>query len=390
MSKTSRAQKIAEIGEALHRSGCAPYKIEKYVQHYARKQGVNAVVQATPTGVSFQFPDDDNQILMRRMDPAGIDLSLLARTIIRIHENADTTESDPVKYPGWLLGWANIAIPPIFLILVGSTVMAIGIALMLGVVVWLCQLWCHGDRAHFVEFLSALAVGVIVSAITSAGVEIPVWGLCIAAIVLFVPGLSIANALECFAFNDLISGTSLFAQSIFVFTKLFIGIYMGLNIGGAIWGVGQHVENVNEVVWWVQVIALPVFSLALGIIFNARLVDIALALPVTALGLWGPIWLGFGAGWIVGTWVTAMCITLYGTWLAKMMNLTGAIYIMPGILLLVPGSRVLFGASQSLFNESLMPVQGIGLSAFLMFAAIVAGQITALSIYSQKNRNLVS
>ena len=327
---------------------------------------------------------------MRRMDPAGIDLSLLARTILRIHENADAPDGPPDRYPAWLLGLANIAIPPIFLILVGSTITAIGIAALLGVLVWLCQLMCSGDRANFVEFLSALVVGVTVSAINAAGVDVPVWGLCIAAIVLFVPGLSIANALECLAFNDLISGTSLFAQAIFVFTKLFIGIFMGLNIGGAIWGAGLHVENVNEVIWWVPIIALPLFSAALGVIFNARLVDIALALPVTALGLWGPVWLGVGAGWIVGTWVTAVCITLYGTWVAKMMNLTGAIYIMPGILLLVPGSRVLFGATQTLFNESLMPVQGVGLSAFLMFAAIVAGQITALSLYSQKNRNLVS
>ena len=389
MTNPEQAQKIAQIGEALHRSGCAPYKVEKYVQHYARKLGVTVVVQATPTSVSFQFPEEDNQILMRRMDPAGIDLGLLARTIIRIHRN-DDTGIDVIPHPTWLIALANIAIPPIFLILVGSSLQAIGFAAMLGVLVWLCQLICQGERANFVEFLSALIVGISVAAISAGGADVPVWGLCIAAVVLFVPGLSIANALECLAFNDLISGTSLFAQAIFIFTKLFIGIFIGLNIGETIFGAGLHADNVNEVIWWWPIVALPVFSLALGVIFNARLIDIALALPVTALGLWGPVWLGFGAGWITGTWVTAMCITLYGTWVAKKMNLTGAIYIMPGILLLVPGSRVLFGATQSLFNESLMPVQGVGLSAFLMFAAIVAGQITALSLYSQKNRNLVS
>lgn len=389
MVNPGRAQKIAEIGEVLHRSGCAPYKIEKYVQHYARKLGVTVVVQATPTSVSFQFPEEDNQILMRRMDPVGIDLGLLARTIIRIHRD-DDTHIGYVPYPTWLTALAHISIPPIFLILVGSSLQAIGFAAILGVLVWICQQVCQGERANFVEFLSALIVGITVAAISAGGAEVPVWGLCIAAIVLFVPGLSIANSLECLAFNDLISGTSLFTQAMFVFTKLFIGIFIGLNIGETIFGAGLHAPNVNEVIWWWPVVALPVFSFALGIIFNARPVDIALALPVTALGLWGPLWLGFGAGWITGTWVTAACITLYGTWLAKKMNLTGAIYIMPGILLLVPGSRVLFGATQSLFNESLMPVQGVGLSAFLMFAAIVAGQITALSLYSQKNRNLVS
>ncbi|QTG98109.1 threonine/serine exporter family protein, partial [Vibrio furnissii] len=57
-----------------------------------------------------------------------------------------------------------------------------------------------------------------------------------AAVILFVPGLSIANSLECLAFNDLVSGTSLFGQSALTLIKLFVGIVIGLNIGEAIWG----------------------------------------------------------------------------------------------------------------------------------------------------------
>ncbi|NIY89434.1 hypothetical protein HCZ64_19750, partial [Vibrio campbellii] len=51
---------------------------------------------------------------------------------------------------------------------------------------------------------------------------------------------------------------------------------------------------------------------------------------------------------------------------------------------LVPGSRVLVSASQSVFEQSILPIPSIGLSALFMFSAIVAGQITAYSIYSPK------
>ncbi|GAM57662.1 hypothetical protein JCM19231_4914 [Vibrio ishigakensis] len=110
-----------------------------------------------------------------------------------------------------------------------------------------------------------------------------------------------------------------------------------------------------------------------------------LGLPVAILGMWGPLYLDFGSGWIVGTWVTTMLITFYGTWLAKIMKLTGSIYILQGIIILVPGSRVLVSASQTVFDQSILPIPSIGLSALFMFSAIVAGQVTAYSLYPPKN-----
>ena len=390
MAHNSQIQKISEMGTKLHRSGCAPYKIEKYIQYYAKKHDVTVIVQATPTAITYQFPDNGNQVIMNRLEPASINLALLANTIIRINQPNDMTPPEPVNYPAWLTMLANIAIPPAFLVLVGSSIQTIFIAALLGFMVWACQLLCRNERIILVEFLSAFVTGLTVAWISSHGVPLPVWGLCIAAIVLFIPGLSIANSLECLAFNDLLSGTSLFGQSIFIFMKLFIGILIGLSVGENFWGATQSIENINEVAFWMPYIALPALSFAIGIIFNARMIDILLAIPVTILGMWGPLYLDFGAGWIVGTWITTICITLYGTWLAKKLNLTGAIYIVQGVIILVPGSRILMGATQSLFGETLMSAPSIGLSALFIFSAIVAGQITAYSFYSQKNRKLIS
>ncbi|WP_282096544.1 threonine/serine ThrE exporter family protein [Epibacterium ulvae] len=390
MAPAALIRDIVHIGETLHQSGCAPYKIEKYVQHYAIIQGVNAVVQATPTSLTYHFPDEDNQMVIQRLSPASIDLSLLADTITRISHPTLPPVDRASAYPRWLILVANIILPPAFLSLIGASAQTVFLSPLLGLLVWLCQQMCQGDRAKLVEFLSALVAGLAVSFFSSQGYEVPLWGLAIAAVILFVPGLSIANALECLAFNDLISGVSLLAHSLFVLMKLFIGIYIGLSLGGIFWDSLPSAPNVNEVPGWLAYVALPALSFSIGLIFNARLRDIILAIPVTIIGMWGPLYLGFGAGWIVGTWVSATLITVYGTWLAKVLKLTGAIYIVQGIIILVPGSRVLMGATQSLFSESLMAMPGVGLSAFLMFAAIAAGQMTALSFYSQKNRNLIS
>lgn len=384
MPSAYRIKKIVEIGDTLHRSGCAPYKLEKYTQFYARKHGVDVMIQATPTTVNYQFPDDNNAVVMKRHQPASINLSLLANTIIRIHQPSSEPVPEPMGYPRWVIALANMGIPPAYLMLVGSTMEAIIFSIFLGFVVWLAQQVCKARRAIAVEFIAALLTGILVALFASTGASIPVWALCIAAIVLFVPGLSIANSLECLAFNDLVSGTSLLGQSALTLIKLFVGIVMGLNIGEAIWGQAESLTYINEVPTWLHIFGLFLISSSIGVIFNARPTDILLGLPVAMLGMWGPFYLGFESGWVVGTWVTTVLITLYGTWVAKKVGLTGSIYIVQGIIILVPGSRVLVSASQSVFEQSILPIPSIGLSALFMFSAIVAGQITAYSIYSPK------
>ncbi|MGP8305090.1 threonine/serine ThrE exporter family protein [Vibrio sp. YIC-376] len=384
MPSQYRIDKIVEIGDTLHRSGCAPYKVEKYTQFYAKKHGVDVMIQATPTSINYQFPDDNNAVVMKRLKPASINLSLLANTIIRINQPSSEPVPESKGYPTWVIALANMGIPPAYLMLVGSTLEAVFISVLLGFLIWVCQRVCHSRRSIAVEFISALVTGVIVAFLASTGLPIPVWALCIAAIVLFVPGLSIANSLECLAFNDLVSGTSLLGQSALTLIKLFVGIVIGLNIGEAIWGQAPATTYKNEVPFVMHIFGLFLISISLSILFNARPKDILLGLPVAALGMWGPFYMGFDAGWVVGTWVTTVLITLYGTWVAKKMELTGSIYIVQGIIILVPGSRVLISASQSVFEQSILPIPSIGLSALFMFSAIVAGQITAYSIYSPK------
>ncbi|MFA0088624.1 hypothetical protein BCU70_01720 [Vibrio sp. 10N.286.49.C2] len=384
MPSPQTINKIVQIGDTLHRSGCAPYKVEKYAQFYAQKHGIDVMVQATPTAINYQFPDKNNTVVLKRLKPASINLGLLANTIIRINQPSNEPVPEPVGYPKWIVALANMGIPPAYLMLVGSTLEAVGYSVILGLIVWLTQLVVKGRNSIAVEFVAALLTGIFVAFIASTGAAIPVWALCIATVVLFVPGLSIANSLECLAFNDLVSGTALLGQSALTLIKLFIGVIMGLNIGEAWWGQAESLSYTNEVPLWLHCFGLLLISSSIGVIFNARPKDILLGLPVAVLGMWGPFYLGFSSGWIVGTWITTVLITLYGTWVAKRLDLTGSIYIVQGIIILVPGSRVLVSASQSVFEQSILPIPNIGLSALFMFSAIVAGQITAYSLYSPK------
>jgi len=371
--------KIVEVGDTLHRCGCTPYKVERYIHDYASKYGVEVTIQATPTTLNYQFHSFDNKIILSRQRPASINLSLLASTIKRTHSSIDANIDKPKPYPQWLLALANMTIPPAFLMLVNVGGDALWISAILGFFIWFCQFALVGRREIAVEFFGALITGFLAVLFSSLHFDIPLWGMCIAAVLLFVPGLTISNTLECLAFNELVSGASLLGQCLVVLIKLFAGILIGIELGQMLFGVIESAESSTSLPLALRLVALPLLSISLSITFQARPIDMLYGFPVAVLGMWGPMLLG---GWVVGTWATAMFITLYGNWIAKRLKLTSIIYTTQGIIILVPGSRVLIGASQSLFGESILPMPSVGLSAAYMFSAIVVGQITAYALYS--------
>lgn len=383
MSEHHVISKIVYIAETLHRAGCPPYKLEMYVEHYAKNHGVEVMVLAAANSINFQFNDDDNTVILKRLKPPEIDLRLLATTINLITRDDDSIVLDD-KRPKWfveLFGW--IILPPAYLLLVGSTFHALLISPLFGLLVWACFRILVGRRAVAVEFVSTLLVGILAEYLNHLGLNIPVWTTCIASILLFVPGLSISNALECLAFNDLVSGTSLLGQCILNVIKLFSGIFIGLSIGQALWDTTPIPYN-NEFPHYFTVVGAALLATSIGILFNVRTRDIYRAIPVIALATWGPTVLSFDYGWVAATWLTSTFIALYANWIAHRKKLISTIYMAQGLILMVPGSRVLVSVGQNFYEAPVLPIHGIGSSAALIFAAIVVGQITAYAIYAPK------
>ncbi len=139
MSEHHIISQIVNVGETHHPAGCPPFKLEKYVEHYARNRGIEVMALASANWINFQFNDEDNTVVIKRLKPPSIDLTLLAQTINRITRD---------------------------------------------------------DESIALEFIAPLLVGLMPEYANSLGLNVPAWTLCIASILLFVPGISIANALE--------------------------------------------------------------------------------------------------------------------------------------------------------------------------------------------------
>ncbi|RIZ53315.1 hypothetical protein AK966_13890 [Vibrio sp. PID23_8] len=81
------------------------------------------MIQATPTAINYQFPDDNNAVVLKRLKPASINLSLLANTIIQISQPSSEPVHEPPAYSNWIIALANMGIPAAYLMLVGSRVL---------------------------------------------------------------------------------------------------------------------------------------------------------------------------------------------------------------------------------------------------------------------------
>lgn len=370
-------QSTLDFIDRLHSSGCPPHSIAKYTHRYAHARMQKVALDITPTKVMAVFEEPAHVTVLQKKSLPNINLKMLVETISALKQSRQAVT--PKQYSGWLQCLAFALIPPSYLCLVGSTLLAVLLSAGLGLLVWfICQAFTD-ERAIIVEFVAAFVVAFIVGILSSFEPSLPVFALCISAVVLFVPGLTVTNALESLAHNDFGSGIELLAQSTLVILKLFIGIVLGISLAHTLVPHPQETSYVNEVGLALHIAGLVGISTALGVVFNARWIDIAYALPAAIIGMWGPLYIS--GDWVIGTWISTMLITFYGLVMGRLRKVPPLVYIMQGIIILVPGSRIMVGASESFFSQAILPIPNIGLSAVLMFCAIVAGQIISYSLY---------
>ncbi|MFA0438979.1 hypothetical protein BCU70_09805 [Vibrio sp. 10N.286.49.C2] len=372
-------QPILEFADHLHQSGFAPYSVSKYTEQYALKHGVEATIDVTPSKIMAIIEKPNQSVVIQNKTPPSVNLRQLVSTLRSLKNHSPITVVG--RYSFYTLGIANILLPPCYLMLVGSTYCAVLLSVFLGLIAWVIQCQLSHKSAILTEFIVALIASIVVGIASGYAPDLPVLALCISSVVLFIPGLTITNALASFSVNDYRSGIELLAQSGFVIMKLFIGIVLGLTISRLFISTPDVTNYINEIPPITQFVALVGISTGIGVIFNADAKDIAISLPAAIIGMWGPHWIT--PDWIVGTWISSMLITLYGLLVGKMRGTPPIVYIVQGIIILVPGSRIMVGASESFFETSVLATPNIGLSALLMFCSIMAGQLVIYSFMSK-------
>lgn len=388
-SMPAAARFVTRLAVALHRYGVPSHRLEGALEAVARRLGVRAQFFVTPTALMIAHEETPPRTELIRTEPGEVDLGRMAaldRIAQRVVAGQLTLEEGerklqavldaPDRYPAWAAVAAfalSSACAARFLGGGGAeAALAAAIGLPLG------ALAAFGGRlgplrpaatliaALAAEFLAALATRFI-----------PAEGnrVALAALIVYIPGLTFTVAMNELAMRHLASGTSRFAAALITFLQLGIGVAIGDRLGALI--PGLPIAPVAGTPGGASLaLALVAAPLSLVVLFGAARRDLGWIVLACLAGFFGAraggLWLGPELGVFCGALVVGMAGNLFANWRRR----PAAVLVVPGLMILVPGS---LGARAvaALLNRQVVSGIETAFAALLIAVALAAGLLVA-------------
>lgn len=385
----------------LHEAGSPAYRLEALVGRCARRLGLDAYVFALPTSVNIAVGAENGaqRVTHFRVDPGSPDIALLEETF-RV---ADQVASGELDAPGGLAALrkveANAWRPPRWLKCIGIALSSAGASVFLGgswiemlatlpiglALGWILSL-ARGRRE--LEALSELGGGffgsvlaaLVVAALGAAGVEASLSIVSLAAIILLLPGLSLATAMAELATRNLASGSARLLGAVTSLVAIGMGAAIGTRVVQAA-GLLPQAEaaagvRVAGAVSAEMAVALAMIAAGLALCFHARLRRSWVVLLACVFGFFAAQFARAVAGVEFAPVLAAALIGIAGNIYSSRRRRPTTAVIVPGIVLLLPGSIGFRGIQGVLASDT---VAGIGttVSALVAAASIAAGLLVA-------------
>lgn len=384
---------VVELAGHLHAYGTTAQRLEGAVIAVATELGLDCEPMSNPTGMTLSFsdprrpPGETDTTRVIRMPPGDTDLAKLVEAdriaeevmagrlgIAEGHAALRALERPPTRR-------GNIAMVLGF----GLAAAAIGGLLRLpwldiatagasGLLIGLLELVSRGrpQMREAGEALSALAAGFIAILVAAFVAPLNLNTVIIASLIVFVPGMTLTNAVNELTSNHLMSGTARFAGALATLMKLTVGSALALALAHLV-GIEPQVRALRpqpDVVEW-GALVLAAFSFA--VLFRARARDYPVVM-LAAIGgylvsrIGGELW-----GSPAGIFLSALLVTAAGNGYARWVRRPGAVVRVPGILMLVPGSASLRGVMAVVQQQDAAVGQSAALGVLNILLALVAG-----------------
>jgi uncharacterized membrane protein YjjP (DUF1212 family) len=384
---------VVELAGHLHAYGTTAQRLEGAVIAVATELGLDCEPMSNPTGMTLSFsdprrpPGETDTTRVIRMPPGDTDLAKLVEAdriaeevmagrlgIAEGHAALRALEKPPTRR-------GNLAMVLGF----GLAAAAIGGLLRLpwldiatagasGLLIGLLELASRGrpQMREAGEALSALAAGFIAILVAAFVAPLNLNTVIIASLIVFVPGMTLTNAVNELTSQHLVSGTARFAGALATLMKLTVGSALALALAHLV-GIEPQVRALRpqpDVVEW-GALVLAAFSFA--VLFRARARDYPVVM-LAAIGgylvsrIGGELW-----GSPAGIFLSALLVTAAGNGYARWVRRPGAVVRVPGILMLVPGSASLRGVMSVVQQQDAAVGQSAALGVLNILLALVAG-----------------
>jgi uncharacterized membrane protein YjjP (DUF1212 family) len=379
---------LVRFARVAHRAGYPTADLEERLGTLANALGLEgAQISATPTLVELSFGSLPRQrSYTLRVRPTPVDLDAIARleelardvttgrlTVGAAVDGLTEIETRPLQRPWYVelaaYALAGAAVTPV---LGGSwrEVVAGGIVgLLVGVVAQLARRTARAEP--MAAPLAAVVASFSAAAIARFGLKASPDTVTLAALVTFLPGMSLTIGVRELATQHLQSGVANTANALVQLLGLVFGVGVGRSLAAHWFGITQHVVT-RPGFTGTHLVAAVAAGLAFTVTLRAPSkvapdMCAATVLAVSASALGRSL---FGSA--AGTFVAALSIGTVGGLLAAPLRRPSLVFIVPGVLMLVPGSAGFNSLLQLLTGRTVSGIDA-GFNAFVTAMAISYG-----------------
>ncbi len=386
-----RLRFLSELAKRLHQYGTTTTRLEASVESLSHKLGIDTQIWSSPTGILLSFRDaqhpeapDQRVSEVLRLAPGETNL----RRLVDTDEVADKVfhgkmsvghgyvslrdiEPEQTKVKTTIAGF-GFAAASIAAVLKARPTDIVAAALIGGLTGLL--LIASKRFANLRPGLEALAafLSTLLATLASAYiVPLSLPSVTLAAIVVFLPGLTLATAVSELSSQHLVAGVARFAGAMTVLLKLTFGAMAGSQVAKAL-HVPLTAVRAAPSPAWVEGVALLCGALSYALLLRPHKRHRWLVMGAAVLGYTSARIGSEAFGPQFGVFLAGMIVAASSNLFARIKNKPSALVRTPGILLLVPGS-VGFRSLFFVFDGQLM--QGINTASALMvlLTTLVAG-----------------
>lgn len=225
--------------------------------------------------------------------------------------------------------------------------------------------------AEALDALSALLATLLVFAVATFLVPLPLQSVVVAALIVLLPGLALTNAVSELSSQHLVSGTARFAGAMATLLKLTFGTVAGTQLAYLFGWVPIDPAPALQPAW-LDWLALLVGSYAFAVLFRAHRRDYLLVMASAWLGYLTTRYAGAALGSEAGVFIAGLVVGATANLYARRFNRPGAVVRVPGIILLVPGS-VGFRSLNFALERDVMLSLDTGFALMALLISLVAG-----------------
>ncbi|MBL8753917.1 MAG: threonine/serine exporter family protein [Planctomycetes bacterium] len=382
---------VLEIGRAMHALGSPSYRVEDAMDACCRAFGLQGSFFSTPTAIFAAMGQvgEEPRTTLLRVVPGDHDLGRLS-ALYGIRDDVLSGRRSPTE--GLERVRAILHMPPrrqplvdvlayglsgaAVAVLFSGGVAEVGLAgaagLLSGTIAAVSRL--RPGLGDVQTPLACALVAFLVHLVAGSGIAIDPLTTTVAAIVVFLPGLSFTTALAELSMRHLAAGSARLLGTVAVLLTMAIGVGIGERAARALVG-WPSTAPVGGLDWPWHLAALLGIGCSYVILLRATTRQIGWVAVAVAVG-----YLGARAGGVLlerelGAFVGALGVALVANFYARWRRQPAAVVRTPGLLLLVPGSLGFRGFTLAL-DKSAESVQFV-FQMLLVGGAIVAGLLMA-------------